>query len=331
MKSQGRFFALIVSIFIYGLLMDCALTLGTLSEIPSGREKRKRIVKRPISLAEKDGKFFIQFDYRKTESDSFLHSEYVEKGCAKVLDRSTDAPIKIPILFGRDCDALKASNRFQELDDTQAVLSVGDSHVFDIPGLKISYHCVCKDFPKEKKIRYILYTSAPEITQVGDHFLIVFEDGSAFGISRDLYHKSVGSVSKADLESYLSSRFCDYVNCNLFDKIPYRASAYYYSQTNATESSFLGVDEGILSIYSEEDTFQDTKSKSIFRSAFLFKRKDLPFENRFLSAKLEASIEEYKGRMKPEKVLLLPLTLVGDLLSFPIQLVFFSVFVFGGK
>lgn len=247
----------------------------------------------------------------------------IKKGCAEIPDRASDNPLPLEIVA--ECTNQTIVSSFSKLDASKGILSIGDSFVRDIPGLSVSYHCICADFPKEKQIRSVFYLKDPYVSKWGDHFLIEFEDGSAYAIDRDLNHKLVGLVSSQEFQNFLTSGICNYLDCPVRVRTPYRMSASYYESIPKDPSNLLSAEEGIVSVFSNENTYRDFTRKNIIRGSFLFNKKNNSYRQRFISVNLKVKHEEYQGRIKPEKVLLVPFTLVIDILTSPFQLLWILI------
>ncbi|MCG6142702.1 hypothetical protein [Leptospira mtsangambouensis] len=170
------------------------------------------IPKKLLDITQSEEKIIIKVEAIEKSSDSF--------------DRYVNPTIKICFILPATENEFRSTIKANEeipcpdkfepssltiLNKPHGLLFIGKKYVLRSPG-NFDIFCECSDFPEGKEFKEILVGNG----LFDKHYIILFQDGSAYALHSDIAKYPEGILSSKHLEHYLNNDPCNLYNFRIF-------------------------------------------------------------------------------------------------------------------
>ncbi|MBM9545882.1 hypothetical protein JWG40_02555 [Leptospira sp. 201903074] len=315
-------------------LNHCILTWGNLQMMKSKDASIEIAPKNVMGITVSENKIFAKVKFLETSTDDTdRYFDRKHELCFLLPEKQKTYPYQLSVPDAVPCPDPFPGNHFQSLEKTHALLFVKDSLILKSPD-NYDIFCECKNFPLEKEIKNILVGKGI----FEGIFFVQFQDGTAYKFYSQTHYsfwerkeeKKEGIFSQIEIEEYLNSTSCkhfkqglcgkEYNNPDLGDKV-----ADYFPSQNIVQ---VDPDMGLLSVMYTDSQFYIAKVKGrsdITGKYYSFSRKNSPLKHSISYIEIIPDAKPYKSRTKYERVLFIPVFLVGDILTSPFQLIYILI------
>ncbi|TGM82412.1 hypothetical protein EHR01_06425 [Leptospira mtsangambouensis] len=316
---------------IFSSFIQCALTHETMNSIKSKDAIIETIPKRLLNITESEDKIIIKVEAIEKSSDRFDRYVNPTKELCFILP-ATDNNTRSKIKANEDipCPEIFKPSLLTKHNKPNGLLFIGNKYVLRSPG-DYDIYCNCSDFPEGKEFKEILVGNG----LFDKHFIILFQDGSAYALHSGIAIYPEGVFSSERLEHYLNNDPCNIYNISTFGHCEKKTIFHSKPNFGSVGSNYSKVvvsypdnDIAYISIMFANFGFLPYEKSEINQeSHFTFKKSNskLPHSISYFQI-IPSSGKPYKSRVKKERILLLPLMAAFDIILLPVTIPLFAIF-----
>lgn len=315
--------------FIFSSLVQCALTSDMMDTIESKDAMIETFPKKLLEITESENRIIVKIEAIEKSTDRYdRYTDPTINLCFIIPSSTTAYPLKIKTDEAIPCPEFSNSTFFTTLKKPPGLFFINNKYIIKSPD-NYDIFCDCKDFPDNKELSDILVGKG----FFSEHYIILFKDGSAYALNSTFDKHRIGQFTDSSLDYYLNTDTCDIISfrsdiCekkSIFHSKPNfgKVGDYYTRQPINQINSNLAYISVLLTGYRYINSINRSK---IDGNYFTFQKdkSNLPYSISYVTI-MPSTGNPYKSRVKKERILLLPLSAVFDIILLPITIPLFAL------
>ncbi|PKA06468.1 hypothetical protein [Leptospira harrisiae] len=311
-------------------LTQC-LTWDAIQGLKGKNAEIETIPSRLLDITESENKIIVKVEAVEKSTDrGDRYFDPIISLCFILPVPDSDYKLKIKADDAIPCPDNFKSTSLTAQNKPHGLFFIGKKYVLKSPG-NYDIFCECDDFPDGKEFKEILVGTG----LFDKHYIILFQDGSAYALNSgiDLYPEGV--FSSQHLESYLNTEGCLYINLRRPDlcekETIFQAKPDFGTVGNNYSKAVISYPDSdtayITIMFSNYGFLKYADLKKIEASHFSFKKSNSNLSHSISYIQIIPSVgKPYKSRAKLEKIPLIPVLAAVEIISLPLTVPFFLLF-----